>query len=68
MTQHDCGAVRFLRSRGPAALPLRACCAAALIHAASGADGTAPFLCAATRHDPQPTVEQVAAPGAGRGA
>ena len=67
MSRHDCGAARFLRSRGPAAVPLRACCAAALIHAASGGDGTAPFLCAVAVHDPQPAVEPVSAPGVGRG-
>jgi hypothetical protein len=68
MTRHDCGAARFLRGCGPAAVPLRACCAATLIHAASGGDGTAPFLCAVAINGPQPTVAPVTAPGVRRGA
>jgi hypothetical protein len=31
-----CGAALFLRAGGPAAVPLRACCAAALLRAAAG--------------------------------
>jgi len=65
MTRPDCGAARFLHARGPATVPMRACCAAALIHAAAGADSTAPFVCAVVRHDPPHRVAPSAMPGAG---
>jgi hypothetical protein len=41
-----CGAERFMRSSGPSRVPLRACCAAAILHAAEGAATSAPFVCA----------------------
>lgn len=41
-----CGAERFMRSSGPSAVPLRACCAAAILHAAEGDRTSAPFVCA----------------------
>jgi hypothetical protein len=41
-----CGAERFMRSSGPSAVPLRACCAAAILHAAEGDRSSAPFVCA----------------------
>ncbi len=44
-----CGAAQFLRAGGPTAVPLRACCAAALIRAAGGAGEIrpSPFVCRA---------------------
>lgn len=42
MTAPTCQAAEFLRARGPAQVPLRACCAAAVIR--SAVPGT-PFLC-----------------------
>lgn len=41
-----CGAERFMHSSGPSAVPLRACCAAAILHAAEGDRSSAPFVCA----------------------
>ena len=41
-----CGAERFMHSSGPSAVPLRACCAAAILHAAEGDRSSAPFICA----------------------
>jgi hypothetical protein len=64
MMPFACEAAEFLRSRGPAVVPLRSCCAAALISAAStGADPvtaplkSAPFVCAAAG-----PLDQVAGP------
>jgi len=37
-----CGAAAFLRSGGPAQVPFRPCCAAALLHAARAAESPAP--------------------------
>ena len=52
MTAFPCHAAEFLRARGPAQIPLRACCAATVIRSATvlapGANlSAAPFLCAA---------------------
>lgn len=52
MTTFTCQAAEFLRARGPAQVPLRACCAAAIIRSATAhppATGlsSAPFVCAA---------------------
>jgi hypothetical protein len=52
MTVFTCHAAEFLRSRGPAQIPLRACCAAAVIRSgtthAPGTDlSSAPFVCLA---------------------
>jgi hypothetical protein len=41
-----CGAERFMHSSGPSAVPLKACCAAAILHAAEGGRSSAPFICA----------------------
>lgn len=48
MTPLACGAAEFLGSRGPAVVPLRACCVAAMVRASpvSGLDSS-PFVCAA---------------------
>jgi hypothetical protein len=53
MTASTCHAADFLRCRGPARIPLRACCAAAVIRSRTayppGTDlSSAPFVCAAT--------------------
>jgi hypothetical protein len=48
-----CGVEAFLLHRGPAVVPLRACCAAALLHASNAAfrvDPT-PFVCATGMDD-----------------
>jgi hypothetical protein len=45
-----CGAERFMRSSGPSRVPLRACCAAAILHAAEGVATSAPFVCAGAGH------------------
>ena len=48
-----CGVEAFLLHRGPAVVPLRACCAAALLHASeatSRVDPT-PFVCATGMDD-----------------
>ena len=47
-----CQAAEFLRARGPAQVPLRACCAAAVIRSATTHPldpdlSSAPFICAA---------------------
>jgi hypothetical protein len=52
VTVFTCHAAEFLRSRGPAQIPLRACCAAAVIRSATvhppATDlSSAPFVCAA---------------------
>ena len=52
MTAYTCQAAEFLRSRGPAPIPLRACCAAAVIRSAAACPpatnlSSAPFVCAA---------------------
>jgi hypothetical protein len=51
MTAFTCHAVEFLRSRGPAPIPLRACCVAVVIRSSAGrppdTDPSAPFVCAA---------------------
>lgn len=62
----ECGAERFLTSCGPAEVPLWACCAAAILHAAAGVHDTAPFICAETQHHPQQTVEPATMPAGGR--
>jgi len=52
MTAFTCHAAEFLRSRGPARIPLRACCAAAVIRSATAHPpvtdlSSVPFVCAA---------------------
>jgi hypothetical protein len=52
MTGFSCHAAEFLRSRGPAQIPLRACCAAAVIRSATAHPmgtvvASTPFVCAA---------------------
>jgi hypothetical protein len=52
MTAFACHAAEFLRSEGPAQIPLRACCAAAVIrsggaHSPGTGLSSAPFVCAA---------------------
>jgi hypothetical protein len=51
-----CGASLFLRADGPNAVPLRACCAAAIVHAAGPKDSIdpAPFVCADPESVPLP--------------
>ena len=52
MTTFTCHAAEFLRSSGPAQVPLRACCAAAVIRSATAHPpatdlSSVPFVCAA---------------------
>jgi len=42
MTEPTCGAAEFLRLGGPARVPFRLCCAAALLQAAQAPDATPP--------------------------
>ncbi|MEV6631399.1 hypothetical protein AB0M54_11675 [Actinoplanes sp. NPDC051470] len=43
-----CGAERFMHSSGPSLVPLKACCAAAILHAVEDGHPSAPFICAAS--------------------
>lgn len=56
-----CGAARFQRPGGPAAIPFRACCAAALVRAGGCPEATvrpSPFICRASGAPmPQPGVD-----------
>jgi hypothetical protein len=54
-----CGAARFLKAGGPVGVPMRACCAAALVHAAhdpARAEDPPPSSASAADH-PAPPAE-----------